>query len=365
MRFAGGATEILEQDHPEDDLIMTHSRCPCFKFFIIMCLVVLFFSVLFYLSLWLVAQHRGSPVIIAGGESLQTILQSHVYGQPIVVSLLPQLLSGILAEDVRDRTMVLMFHGQSGVGKTFVAELIGKKMFPEQAQSQCVHKFLPSFLEVRERLVTTYDYSIAFEDFIDQGKSNYRTCPVGLYIIEDLDYDSSSSLLEAIAFTLPSIRKRQAVQEQKMIFFLMTNLQGEALGHYLLSHMKEGKRREDLNLRELEQIMKKAPTAQTNTADSDDDEQEPEEHGVQRLEVHDKIMAVVDHHIPFLPLEREHVILCIQQTLSWKNATLNENDIQWIADKLVFYPENNPIFSLSGCKKVEEKANLISKYSQT
>nr|XP_054769764.1 uncharacterized protein LOC129277635 [Lytechinus pictus] len=356
VRFAGGATEILEQDHPEDDLMMTQSRCPCFKCFIIMCFVVLSLSVLFYLSLWIVAQHRGSPVIVAGGESLHSILQSQVFGQSIVVSHLPQLLSGILSKDVRDRTLVLMFHGQSGVGKTFVAELIGNKMFPEEAQSQCVYKFLPSFLEVREHLVTAYDYSIALEDFIDNGKSNYRTCPVGLYIIEDIDYVSSSSLLEAVALTLPGIRTRQAAQEQKMILFLMTNLQSEAVGDYLLSHLELGKNREDITLKELEPVMTKVPITQEYTAESENSE----DHDVQRLEVHDKLMAVVDHHIPFLPLERKHVIMCIQQTLTWKNVTLNENDVQWIADKLVFYPENNPVFSMSGCKKVEEKANLFS-----
>lgn len=361
-RFIGGAKGILEQDHPEED-VSSHSRCPCFKFFLVVCLIAMFLAVLFYLSLWLVAQHRGSPVIIAGGESLQTLLQLHIFGQPIVASVLPQLLSGILAMDTNDRTMVIMFHGQSGVGKTFVADLLAKKLFPDQAQDKCTHKFLPSFAEVRENLVSPYDYSIALEDFIDQGKTNYRTCPVGLYCIEDIDYDTSSSLVDAIALTLPGIRKRQAHQEQKMIFILNTNLQGDALGQYLFEKLNEGKSRDDITLTELEPIMKAFPEiAENGNMETNSDSQQSK---VNSRSVHSKLVTVVDHHIPFFPLEREHVILCIERTLSRKNQSLAEDDIQWIADKLSYFPESYPVFSVSGCKKVEEKANLLSRYSQT
>ena len=361
VRPVGGAQGILEQDHPEED-VSSHSRCPCFKFFVLVCLAVVFLALLFYLSLWLVAQHRSSPIIVAGGENFQTILETHVFGQPLVTSLLPVYLSGILAEDTTEKTMVLLFQGQSGTGKTYVADLIQNYLFSDQGSPQCAYKFLPSYMEIKDHLVSTYDYSIALEDFIDKGRSSYRTCPLVVYVIEDLEWGESQHLLDAVAFTLDSICKRQQAQKQKMAFILISSLQGEEIGEYTLSQFESYRKREDISLQELTPILKAAPLKKSGNLESLLTESGNEEWNLK--ETHSNFLSIIDHHIPFFPLERKHVIMCIKHTFTKRNITLAEEDIEWVADKLFYFPESNPVFSVSGCKKVEEKASLFSKYSQ-
>ncbi|XP_071489255.1 uncharacterized protein [Diadema antillarum] len=362
VRFSGGAQEILEEDHPEED-VASGSRCPCVRLFLLVCMAAVLLAVLFYLCLWLVAQHRASPAVVVGGETLETVLHSQLYGQPIVVNVLPKLLSRFLAKDAKDQSTVIMFHGQPGVGKTFVVDMMGKTLFPKSAGEQCMLKFLPSLLEIRDHLVTAYDYSVALEDFIDQGRVLYRSCPVVLYVVEDLGYDSAANLFEALAFTLKSVRKRQASQEQKMAFVLITNIGGNAIVNYVMEQFHKDRKREDIGLQELTPILESGHSVFPKSAPKDLPTGVEED--TTKLEsVYTQLLAVVDSHIPFLPLERQHVLLCIQQAAAQKNVTLAREDMEWIADKLSYYPENGQ-FSSSGCKKVEEKANLLSEFVQT
>ena len=71
---------------------------------------------------------------------------------------------------------------------------------------------------------------------------------------------------------------------------------------------------------------------------------------------------LITEFIPFLPMSRENVKKCIADAvimlnkggrlLERKHLVLEE--LEWIPD------EQTPIFSRSGCKKVEEKVNFLT-----
>ena len=73
---------------------------------------------------------------------------------------------------------------------------------------------------------------------------------------------------------------------------------------------------------------------------------------------------MISAHIPFLPLERRHVKECIKDYLVAKGYFKSLNTIPVItinniADQLNYYPESTQIYSVTGCKRVPEKADYI------
>ena len=72
-----------------------------------------------------------------------------------------------------------------------------------------------------------------------------------------------------------------------------------------------------------------------------------------------KHCVVVDRHlvsafVPFLPLEREHVKMCIRYNADAKHRKLNDKEINAIADKLQYSPQtynSSPLLAAGGWTK--------------
>lgn len=63
--------------------------------------------------------------------------------------------------------------------------------------------------------------------------------------------------------------------------------------------------------------------------------------------------------VPFLPLERKHVKMCIENVLVLKNITATTDLVNKVADELQYSPGRTGLFSTSGCKRVEEKVDFV------
>lgn len=61
---------------------------------------------------------------------------------------------------------------------------------------------------------------------------------------------------------------------------------------------------------------------------------------------------LIDYFVPFLPLERSHVKICIKNELENYNFLIKEADVDSIADKMAFEPEGINKFSTKGCKYI-------------
>lgn len=75
---------------------------------------------------------------------------------------------------------------------------------------------------------------------------------------------------------------------------------------------------------------------------------------------------LVTFFVPFLPLEREHVRQCIQRRLyqafsvaSGDKYKLNEKDIITRVLELIEFAPSEFVFSVSGCKKVQQKLDYV------
>ena len=68
---------------------------------------------------------------------------------------------------------------------------------------------------------------------------------------------------------------------------------------------------------------------------------------------------VIDHLVPFLPLERTHVKQCIRRDLIKKGFQVKEALVTEIADQMEYFPEQYEFFSVSGCKKVSSRVDVV------
>ena len=75
---------------------------------------------------------------------------------------------------------------------------------------------------------------------------------------------------------------------------------------------------------------------------------------------------LVTFFVPFLPLERQHIRTCIERQLQSTQendehrSTLDEREIvARVLDLIEFAPPDTLLYSVSGCKKVQQKLDYI------
>ena len=65
---------------------------------------------------------------------------------------------------------------------------------------------------------------------------------------------------------------------------------------------------------------------------------------------------VVDFFIPFLPLERQHIVQCIMVEMVAMGLQPDHNKACEMADKIVIYnPDDERRISVSGCKRIASR----------
>lgn len=68
---------------------------------------------------------------------------------------------------------------------------------------------------------------------------------------------------------------------------------------------------------------------------------------------------LISAFVPFLPMERKHVKMCIEDDLRYKNREVTEHIVNQVADVLPYYPPEAKLFAASGCKRVSQKVDLM------
>uniref|UniRef100_A0ACB8EZX9 Torsin-1A n=1 Tax=Sphaerodactylus townsendi TaxID=933632 RepID=A0ACB8EZX9_9SAUR len=67
---------------------------------------------------------------------------------------------------------------------------------------------------------------------------------------------------------------------------------------------------------------------------------------------------LIDYFIPFLPLEYKHVKMCIRAEIQSRGNEIIETVVQKVADEMTFFPKEERIYSVKGCKTVQTKLDF-------
>ena len=263
-------------------------------------------------------------------------LRTELYGQHIAQKLVTSALKNHFNKQVLRKPLVLSFHGWTGIGKNFVSNIITEHLFKRKTESPFVHKFIIPLHFPHESEVE--NYNVQLQRWV---KGNISQCSKGgLFIFDEMD-KIHHGMMDTIKDAILDYRGKKAFYGN-VVFIFLSNSGGEAINRHVLNHALEGKLRESLTLSELEIIF----------------------HGIVKR-VPDVWFAdllkseVIDHLIPFLPLERTHVKQCIRRDLIKKGFQVKEALVTEIADQMEYFPERYEFFSVSGCKKVSSRVDVV------
>lgn len=137
-------------------------------------------------------------------------------------------------------------------------------------------------------------------------------CPRSLFIFDEVD-KMPAGVFESLASLVDYNSLPNKLDGSKAIFIFLSNLAGVQISDQLAKMLKNGELRENIKLSSFEQILQKA----SYNLDG----------GFKKaglIEQH-----VIDHYIPFLPLEKHHVQQCISaEFLKW-GRTPQKQEIEY------------------------------------
>ena len=68
--------------------------------------------------------------------------------------------------------------------------------------------------------------------------------------------------------------------------------------------------------------------------------------------------SLIDLYVPFLPLERRHIKLCVEKEARVRGLSLTEAELTEITASLTYWPAESGLFSTTGCKRVANRLDL-------
>uniref|UniRef100_T1GLT9 Torsin-1A C-terminal domain-containing protein n=1 Tax=Megaselia scalaris TaxID=36166 RepID=T1GLT9_MEGSC len=155
-----------------------------------------------------------------------------------------------------------------------------------------------------------------------------------------------SGIFESIASLLDHHSSLNGYDFSRAIFIFLSNTGGVEISETLTQLTKNGKWRKDTKLYDFEKIL------EIGSYNIDGGLKE-----TSLIESH-----LVDHFVPFLPLERSHVRLCLQKEFEKWGSFPTEDIITEIIDNFVTFDKQTGMYATSGCKTLEKKVAIYVRH---
>ncbi|EAT44169.1 AAEL004448-PA [Aedes aegypti] len=268
------------------------------------------------------------PYIKADVAALKASLKGSLYGQHIVQDVLVNAI-GAHYDNIENsrKPLVMSFHGTPGTGKNYVSDFVAAALYKNGISSKFVYKYTASDLDT---------------DLAASVKQTVKNCPYSLFIFDEIER-MPTGVFDSIVSLLDHHSALKGFDFTKSIFIFLSNSAGIEIAKKLKSLMDDGSYRDQTKLSDFERI---AELAAYNLIG-----------GLYRSGVIES--HVIDHFVPFLPLEPRHVLLCIKKELQLQQCPeTSENDIKKIMDEAMT-PDKTEQFSNNGCKRLSKKVEAF------
>lgn len=189
------------------------------------------------------------------------------------------------------------------------------------------------------------------ENLVSLIKEKVSECPQQLFIFDEVD-KAPSGVLDAIQPFIDDYGIIDGIDFKKTIFIFISNAGGKDIIKYVTDKYRGGYERNDIKLKDLEKLIIEGHYNNNND------------------KLHTKPWlsnlikrGAISSFLPFLPLEKIHVLACARRYLREKRADfkkINESQVlENVIDSLLFVPEEESYFSISGCKRVTQKCDEV------
>lgn len=274
-----------------------------------------------------------------GCNGLLDDLKSRVYGQPFITAPIYKSIKSHISNEHPHRPLVLYFSGWTGTGKTYVAKLIANNLYKNGMNSRFV-KYISSSLHFPVKISGDHEIALQRQRLREMIRDTVKECSRSLIILDELD-KLPAGVVDALQPMLDYIEDVDGVRYNQAIFIFLSNTGAEKLNILSYKMFKDGKERKNLSQKDVEEILIQ--------------ESYGEQGGLKESSILRRYSIGV--FVPFLPLERKHVKLCIKNEIENSHEIIDDMDrlIEEIVDEMTFFPPETQIYSQSGCKGVYEK----------
>lgn len=264
-------------------------------------------------------------------------LQKDLFGQHIVYDqVIRALVSHIRHLKYSRKPLIMSFHGTPGVGKNFVADKIAKALYRKGLESRFVHKFSGRLHFSEEGRAV--EYSRQLRELIPQY---VRDCERSLFIFDEVD-SMPKGVFDTITALFDHHERIDGVDFRKSIFIFLSNHGGVELADKLYDlYRNKHLDREETNMQHYEKVLELAVFNKVG--------------GLQHAKSIEN--SLIDHYVPFLPLEKRHVHQCIEAEFRRLGRRPSEEEIQSMFEIVTF--EKN-LFAKNGCKRLTKKAEIFA-----
>lgn len=257
-----------------------------------------------------------------------------VYGQPFLNEIILKIRSHWHPDNNSFKPLTMSFHGSSGVGKNYVVNIIAKALYSNGLKNPHVHYFSKNELFVSSN--NTDELKKKQEELLYFIEKHISRCPKELFIFDEVD-----NLTPGILDRLNKVLKYSfnTTNLKKSIFIFLTNSGQSEIMIKTMEFWQHGISRDELKLNDFHNLKKNGAFSLKGGFSADP--------------------LFIDLHIPFLPLEKEHIKKCIiKEFKKYSNQSPDEKQIQEILEYLSWGPQPEIIFSKTGCKKIAQNVAM-------
>ncbi|KAL6420436.1 hypothetical protein ACFW04_014439 [Cataglyphis niger] len=276
-------------------------------------------------------------------DKLEYLLTTKLYGQQIAQDTIIHALRGHLANKNSPKALVMSFHGTPGTGKNYVVQMIATALYKKGIESQYYHFFNGRNDFPLQQKVDEYK-----DDLYKIVSNGLKQCERSLFVFDEVDKMPEGLLNVLVPFLdynmyHKSSKHSESVYQNKAIFIFLSNTGSANIVQTLTSLWEKGRKRDDTRLQDFEKLIADGAFSEKGGFHRSDTIQ----------------TSVIDHYVPFLPLEEIHVTKCLKRAFFERGVTPKEDMIEEALSYLTFGPEPYKLYSMAGCKRIEQKVASI------
>ncbi|XP_076626402.1 torsin-1A [Colletes latitarsis] len=277
-------------------------------------------------------------------NKLDDTLSTELYGQEIARHIVVNALRGHLSSSNPPKALAMSFHGPPGTGKTYVTQMIAKSFYKNGDRSQFYHLFNGRNDFPLERDVEHYK-----EELRKTIINSLIKCERSLFVFDEVDKMPEGLLNVLVPFLDYTTWFKSwklmgnSLNTRKAVYIFLSNTGSSRIIQRLLNLWGEGKHRHTTKLHDFENLISVGAFN--------------EKGGLYHSETIDT--SLIDHYVPFLPLEEVHVKKCLKKAFLNRDTTPTNAMMEEGLSYVIFGPPPHNLYATAGCKRLEQKVASI------
>ncbi|XP_074968049.1 torsin-4A isoform X2 [Phalacrocorax aristotelis] len=261
-------------------------------------------------------------------DGLEKTMHREVFGQKVAVESIMELLKDYLATHMHNKPLVISLNGPTGVGKSHVGWLLAKHFRSVMDNDFVLQYFVmhhcPSGVAP---LTCEIDLSKKISDMVTRAEIEEK---IPVFILDEVELMSPVLLDTLSRFFQPN----QTNEFLNAIYILISNIGGSEITKFVIQNASAELLHQQRGVEELLSI-------------------------VQPVLINTHPLWKSADIIPFVLLEKTHVINCFLEEMRREGLYPDQKHIENLASQLSYYTTGDKQYSSTGCKQVVAKVNLL------